>query len=192
MRRAAGADIVTLNGHDAHILLQVELAAIFHMRQLLRGRVLCPDRHVAIHGLVRKPLDVHELGPRELAVIIHCDHIFSKVEADVVKSEFTVDQSRNDVLTRVALHAPEALRPVDFPAHLRAGRERRVRIVHDRIRQQLHVQNARAAEHTGIGRLATALREKHRLIEHDSVALPVRVAAQHGRGKITAVTVKII
>ena len=49
-----------------------------------------------------------------------------------------------------------------------------------------------AAEYTGIGRLATALREKHRLIEHDSIALPIRVTAQHGRGKITAVTVKII
>ena len=162
------------------------------MRQLLRCRVLCPDRHVAVHGLVRKPLDVHELGPRELAVIIHCDHIFSKVEADVVKSVFAVDQSGNDMLARVALHAPEALRPVDFPAHLRAGRERRVRIVHDRIRQQLHVQNARAAEHTGIGRLATALREKHRLIEHDSIALPIRVTAQHGRGKIAQMAVEIV
>ena len=63
------------------------------------------------------------------------------------------------MLARVALHAPEALRPVNFPAHQRAWRERRVRIVHDHIRQELHVQNARAAEHTGIGRLAAALRE---------------------------------
>ena len=192
MRRAAGADIIALDSHDAHILREVELAAVGHLREPLRRRVLCPDRHVAIHGLVRKPLDVHELGPRELAVIIHCDRVFPEVEADVVKSEFTVDQSRNDVLARVALHAPEALRPVDFPAHLRAGRERRVRIVHDRIRQQLHVQNARAAEHTGIGRLATALREKHRLIEHDSIALPIRVTAQHGRGKIAPMAVEIV
>ena len=92
----------------------------------------------------------------------------------------------------MALHAPEALRPVDLPAHLCAGRERCIRIVHDRIRQQLHVQNARAAEHTGIGRLTAALREKHRLIEHDGIARPVRVAAQHGRRKITPVTVEII
>ena len=192
MRRAAGADIVTLNGHDAHILLQVELAAVGHLREPLRRRVLCPDRNVAIHGLVRKPLDVHELGPRELAVIVHRDRVFPEVEADVVKSVFAVDQSRNDVLARVALHAPEALRPVDFPAHLRAGRERHVRIVHDHIRQELHIQHMRTAEYAGIGRLAAALRKKHRLIEHDGVALPVRVAAQHGRGKITAVTVKII
>ena len=64
--------------------------------------------------------------------------------------------------------------------------------MHDRIRQQLHVQNARAAEHTGIGRLATALREKHRLIEHDSIALPIRVTAQHGRGKIAPMAVEIV
>ena len=92
----------------------------------------------------------------------------------------------------MALHAPEALRPVDLPAHLRAGRKRHVRIVYDCIRKELHIQNVCAAEHAGIGRLAAALRKKHRLIEHDGVALPVRVAAQHGRGKITAVTVKII
>ena len=92
----------------------------------------------------------------------------------------------------MALHAPEALRPVDLPAHLRAGRKRRVRIVHDRIRQQLHIQHMRAAEHASIGRLAAALRKKHRLVEHDGVALPIRVTAQHGRRKITPVTVEII
>lgn len=67
---------------------------------------------------------------------------------------------------------PEALRPVNFPAHQRAGRERRVRIVHDHIRQELHIQHMRTAEYAGIGRLAAALRKKHRLIEHDGVALP--------------------
>ena len=162
------------------------------MRQLLRRRVLRPDRHIVVHSLVREPLDVHELLPCELAAIIHCDRVFPEVEADVVKSEFTVDQPRNDVLTRMALHAPEALRPVNFSAHLRAGRERRIRIVHDRIRQQLHIQHMRTAEYAGIGRLAAALRKKHRLVEHNGIALPSRVTAQHGRRKITPVTVEII
>lgn len=162
------------------------------MRQPLRRRVLRPDRHIAVHSLVREPLDVHELLPCELAIIIHRDRIFPEVEANVVKSVFAVDQPRNDVLTRMALHAPEALRPVDLPAHLRAGRERCIRIVHDRIRQELHIENVRAAEHASISRLAAALREKHRLIEHNGIALPVRVTAQHGRGKITPVAVEII
>ena len=135
---------------------------------------------------------MHELLPCELAAIIHRDRVFPEVEANVVKSVFAVDQPRNDVLTRMALHAPEALRPVDPPAHLRARRKRHVRIVYDCIRQELHIENVRAAEHAGISRLAAALREKHRLIEHDGVALPIRVTAQHGRGKITPVAVEII
>ena len=77
------------------------------------------------------------------------------------------------------------------PAHLRAGRERCIRIVHDRIRQELHIENVRAAEHASISRLAAAP-ENNRLIEHNGIALPVRVTAQHGRGKITPVAVEII
>ena len=192
VRRAAGADIIALDGDNAYILFQVELAAVLHVRQLLRCRVLCPDRHIAVHCLICQLLDVHELRPCELAAIIHRDRVFPEVEANVVKSVFLMDQPGDNMLARVALHAPEALRPVDLAAHLRTGCERRVRIVHDRIRQQLHIQNARAAEHTGIGRLTAALREKHRLIEHDGIARPVRVAAQHGRRKITPVTVEII
>ena len=52
VRRAAGADIVALNGHDAHILREVELAAVGHLCEPLRRRVLRADRHVAIHGFV--------------------------------------------------------------------------------------------------------------------------------------------
>ena len=92
----------------------------------------------------------------------------------------------------MALHAPEALRPVNFSAHLRAGRERRIRIVHDRIRKELHIQHMRTAEYAGIGRLAAALRKKHRLVKLDGVALPGRVTAQHSRRKIAPVTVEVI
>lgn len=60
------------------------------------------------------------------------------------------------------------------------GVSRHVRIVYDCIRQELHIENVRAAEHAGISRLAAALREKHRLIEHDGVALPIRVTARTG------------
>ena len=73
VRRAAGADIIALDSHDAHILREVELAAVGHLRKPLRRRVLRADRHVAVHGFVGQLLDVHELRPRELAVIVHRD-----------------------------------------------------------------------------------------------------------------------
>ena len=91
VRRAASADIIALDGDNAYILFQVELAAVLHVRQLLRCRVLCPDRHIAVHCLICQLLDVHELRPCELAAIIHRDRVFPEVEANVVKSVFLMD-----------------------------------------------------------------------------------------------------
>lgn len=182
MRAAAGAGVTALHRDDAQDPreLIVELAQV-HLRRLFGRYELRRDGAVLLDLAVREALRLQGLLPVDFPVEIDADHVRAHVEAHIVGAEELVEGVREHVLAAVLLHVVEADRPVDLCHYLRAGRQGLLRLVKDLARLLVDVldrkrllpcrQCARVAE------LAAALREEDRLVEHDGIALMIRLGA---------------
>ena len=113
VRRAAGAAVDVADLDDAHVLGQLQLAAVAQPRQLVRLREPCPDRQVGAHGLVRAALYVHELCPVQLAAEVDGHALDAHVEADVFVSVNIMHKAGDYVLAGMILHAAQALLAVN-------------------------------------------------------------------------------
>ena len=90
--RAAGAAVVSRDHDDPHRALYLDLAAVFHPRQLIPRGIDCLNLQVLPDRTVRFQLDLRQLFRRDLPVEIHCTVFTSEMEAHIPVPEPAVDQ----------------------------------------------------------------------------------------------------
>ena len=141
-------------------------------------------------GLVRQPLDLHQIVPVQRTGEVDRDQVAAHVEADVLPAVEPVHDAGDDVLAGVLLHQVEASVPVDLPVHSSVQRSRHR--VDDRAVPLLHVEDLRPAERAEITGLSAALGVEGRPVEHDRPVFPGRLAVEDGRGKFTQIGLVVI
>ena len=93
------------------------------------------------------------------------------MEADIIISEGAVHDAGNDMLAGVLLHFGETLFIVDRAIHFCVGLKLPIGVVDDYVAFFLDVQHLHAAQNSGVGILAAALREEYGLVENYFIAL---------------------
>ena len=192
MGRAAGAAVDPRDLHDAHVLRQLQLAAVEEARQLLRLGEPGPDGQVGPDGLVGQALDAHELLPAQLAGVVHGHAVGAHVEAHVVKAVLPVDEAGDDVLAGVVLHPAIALLPVHSAGKALPHGQGPVGIVEDAPLLFVHVQHPRLPDGAGVGRLAAALGEEGGPVQGDRPAALLLLAGRSPRRQMPQMAVDVI
>ena len=175
MRAAAGAGVAALHRDDAQDAreLVIELAQV-HLGRLFSRHELRRDGAVLLDLPVREALGLQGLLPVDLLVEVDADHVRTHVEAHIVRAEELVEGIREHVLAAVLLHVVEADGPVELCLHLRARFQGLLRLVEDLARLLVDMRDgehlARRRQRARVAELAAALREEHRLVEHDGIA----------------------
>ncbi|MPM82542.1 hypothetical protein SDC9_129603 [bioreactor metagenome] len=194
MRRAAGAEIRVLNGDDAN--RRDKPLRVLTQRQQLDFLLRFVER--GGHGQIAPDIGVREvfrlgdLLARERLIEVDGCVVEREVKADVRGREQMVKRKRKQVLARVLLHKVEPTRPVQRNRNLTAHRQRAIHAMVDFAVLLAYVEHVRFADGSGVGRLATALRKEHGLVEHDVESILDGGASGDDGGVLLQVAVQII
>ena len=164
--RTAGAAVDPVDLHDAHRAVKLLLAAVFERGELLGRGIEDPHGDVRAYGQIGLVFDLAELLEAQLPVEVDGHAVRGHVEVDVLDAVFFVAQAGEDVLAAVVLHAAQALFRV-HGAGVMAGGKLAVAQMQDLAAALVHIEHARLADRSRVGRLAAALGEEGRAVEHD-------------------------
>ena len=171
MGSAAGADIVSRNFHNANLTGQFFFAAVIQLVQFFFGWIGYHDRKVLHNCFIGLIFHLLKLLWCKCAVEIHGYQFLAQMEADIIISEGAVHDAGNDMLAGVLLHFGETLFIVDRAIHFCVGLKFSIGVVDDQVTFFLDVQHLHAAQNSGVGILAAALREEYGLVENYFIAL---------------------
>ena len=110
---AAGADVRTRDGHDAHLPGDLFFAAVGQRRQLFGGGVGDEHRHILPDDAVGGKFCLPQALGGDGDAGVHPHGVGADMEAHVLRPEHLVQDAGEDVLAGVLLHLVEAPLPVD-------------------------------------------------------------------------------
>ena len=187
---AAGADIRTRDGHDAHLPFDLLFGAVDKGGKLLPGGVADQHRHILPHDAVGGKLGCLQALGRNGHAGVHAHSLGTDVEAHILGPEHLVQDAGKDVLTGVLLHFVKAPFPVDAAGHGSAGNSAFRQSVHAVPEDAVmlvhigHIQRGTVRQGQGapVGRLTAALRVEHRAVQRNAPAagLFVRLCGKDG------------
>ena len=178
MGAAAGADIRTGNGHDAHLPFDLLFGAVDKGGKLLPGGVADQHRHILPHDAVGGKLGCLQALGRNGHAGVYAHSLGTDVEAHVLGPEHLVQDAGKDVLTGVLLHFVKPPFPVDAAGNGSAGNSAFRQSVHAVPEDAVmlvhigHIQRGAVWQGQGapVGRLTAALRVEHRAVQRNAPA----------------------
>ena len=192
VRRAAGAEIVTVDLHKAQIFADLDLTSVNERRRFFFGREKGADRQILCHRFVGARLDLLQLLGRERQTRVDGHLVLAEMKADVFDAVELVRDPRKEMLAAVALHPVKAQRKIHFAAHGLADRQRRLGAVYDFAVFFLRVKDAGAVQRSAVAALSAPLGEESGAVEPHGVTAPLRRAGGDGRFKMKEESILII
>ena len=115
MHSTAGANVVSLNSHDSDIFCQLKLASIAEIFQRFFIGIFTGEFCIFVNSLVSSFFNINQLFSCKLAVKVY-SHVVAEMKADILIAVKLMHDTGNNMLTRMVLHTPKTLFPVDFTA----------------------------------------------------------------------------
>ena len=178
MSAAAGADVRTRDGHDAHLSLDLLFGAVDKGGKLLPGGVADEHRHILPHDAVGGKLCLPQPLGADGHAGVHAHHLAAHMEAHILRPEHLVQNAGKDMLAGVLLHFVKPPVPVDAAGSGCAGRCGSGQGIHrmpDDTRLLVDVQHpqhraVRQGQSAPVGGLTAALRVEHRAVQRNAPA----------------------
>ena len=169
MGRTAGAGVNVAYLHKANTLGNIKLRTIINIRKLVRSWKDCLNRPVCKNRLICEFLYPIQLFTVKDTAYVKDNLVITKVEANVIKAEQTVNDSAENMLGGVALHLNKTIVKI-YDTSFFTNRRRSIGYVMYNPVMLVYMDNVSIANFTGIGTLSALLGEKGSLIKDNVIS----------------------
>ena len=191
MWRTACTHIITWDLYNTYLTLNLDLAAIIHIFQLILRRIKNLDFKILIYCLICRCLNLFQLFFTDRTIKIHCTVIGPQMKTDIVISKSFMHDTGYNMLPGMLLHLFKTFFPVDLSGHNTSHFQWCSRIMIDHIVFFMHICNVHSSQNSCICILTAAFREEYRLVQYHTVAILCFFTGNYFCCKFGSVTVLI-